>query len=165
MGRFRAVGVADAIVFNPARYPELRAATDLFHPHRLCAASQVDHIIRILGSMHGHDDVALNSLPGRYWLIQQAIETVLVDVSCGRADWRPGTAVCQVYGPVERRPEIPTPLRAGQAASSVEQLRVCIALTSHRCSWDSPEGHLALFLPRVYGSMYGTKVPIVSHTC
>jgi hypothetical protein len=87
--------------------------------------------------MHGHDDVALNSLPGRYWLIQQAIETVLVDVSCGRADWVPGTVVCQVYGPVERCPEIPTPLRADQATGSVEQLRVGIALTSHRCSWDS----------------------------
>ena len=115
-----------AIVFYPARYPELRAVTDLLHSHRLGAASQVGHIIGIPRSVCGHDDIAFDSLTGSYWLIQRTIEAVLVDVSGYRAEWVPRAFEYEIDGPVKRCPGISAPLRDEQATRSVEQPRVCI---------------------------------------
>jgi hypothetical protein len=111
-------------VFYPARYPKFRAVTDFLDPHRLGAASQVGHIIRIPRSVCGHNDIAFDSLTRSYWLIQQTIEAVLVDVPGYRAEWMRSAVECKINGPVKRCPGISAPLRDDLATRSVEQPRV-----------------------------------------
>jgi len=119
--------VNQLIVFYPARYAKLRGLTDFFHSHGLGAASQVGHIIGIPRSVCGHNDIAFDSLTGSYWLIQQTIEAVLVDVSGYRAEWVRSAVERKINGPVKRCPGISAPLRDNLATRSVEQPHVCMS--------------------------------------
>jgi hypothetical protein len=74
-----------AVIFNPACQPEFLAGPDLFHPHCLGPASQINYIIGILRVMCRHNNFALDSLTGPYRLLQQAIEAIPTDVSGFRA--------------------------------------------------------------------------------
>jgi hypothetical protein len=75
-----ACAVNHAVIFNSARQAKFRPRPDLFHPHRLGGASQVNDITRILQAMGGHDNVASEALAGPYRLIQQAVEAIPADV-------------------------------------------------------------------------------------
>jgi hypothetical protein len=70
-----------AIIFNAACQPEFRAGPDLFHPHCLGFASQIDYIIGVLRVMGRHNNFTLDSLAGSYRLIQQTIKAVPADIS------------------------------------------------------------------------------------
>jgi hypothetical protein len=103
----------NAVILDPACEPEFCPGPDLFHPHCLGAASQIDHIIGILRVMCRHNNIALDSLTGSYRLIQQAIEAILTDISSFRAQWVLSTIPHQVQGPMQCCARTPTSLDAG----------------------------------------------------
>jgi len=116
-----------AVVFNPAGQPELQAGSNLFHPHCLGSASQVDNIAGLLRFVCWHDDIALDVLAGSYRLIQQAIESVFVDIPGARAEPDSRTVASHVKGPMERHPGLAAPFVAGVKSRVLERCRVGIS--------------------------------------
>jgi hypothetical protein len=116
--------VHQSIIFYAARNPKLRAVADFLHPHHHGVASQVGHLIGIPRPVSGHNDVAFDSLTGSYGLVQQTIETVLIDVSGYRAEWVPSAVEQKINRPVKRCPGVSAPLCDDMVTRSVRQLRV-----------------------------------------
>ena len=102
-----------AVILNPACQPELRPGPDLFHPHCLGAASQIDDIIGIERAMCRHHNIASDSLARSNRLIQQAIEAIPADVSGFRTQWVSSAITPQVQGPMKCGPRTPASLDAG----------------------------------------------------